>query len=140
MGLLLSSKDNLCTITPLGLSVKAISTLPIPITARGIKSFIGCVIYLAQFLPINPINDILRKCNKVKLCEKISLLPTNAIDKGKGKNVLLTFRNIGCQFIPIHTTNFEAIKELIVQTPVLHLPAISSHFYLECDSSIKHTG
>ncbi len=63
MGLLLSSKDNLPTITPLGSHVKAISTLPIPITARGIKSFIGFVIYLAQFLPtlIKPINDILIK-------------------------------------------------------------------------------
>ncbi len=49
MGLLLSSKDNSPTITPLGSCVKAISTLPIPITACGIKSFIGCVIYLAQF-------------------------------------------------------------------------------------------
>ncbi len=51
MGLLLSGKDNLPTITPLVSHVKAISTLPIPLTARGIKSFIGCVIYLAQFLP-----------------------------------------------------------------------------------------
>ncbi len=47
MGLLLSSKDNLPTITPLGSLLKAISTLPIPLTPRGIKSFIGCVIYLA---------------------------------------------------------------------------------------------
>ncbi len=51
MGLLLSSKDDLPTISPLGSHVKAISILPIPITARGIKSFLGCVIYLAQFLP-----------------------------------------------------------------------------------------
>ncbi len=60
--LLLFSKDNIPTITPFGF----ISTLPIPITAWGIKSFNGCVIYLAQFLPklselIKPINDILRK-------------------------------------------------------------------------------
>ncbi len=65
MGLLLSSKDDLPTISPLGSLVKAISTLPIHITPRGIKSFIGCVIYLAQFLPklpelIKPINDILK--------------------------------------------------------------------------------
>ncbi len=36
MGILLSSKDDLLTISPLGSDVKAISTLPIPITARGI--------------------------------------------------------------------------------------------------------
>ncbi len=51
LGLHLSSKDILQTISPLGSHVKAISTLPIPITARGIKSCIGCVIYLTQFLP-----------------------------------------------------------------------------------------
>ncbi len=50
MCLLLFSKDNLPTISPLELHVKDISTLPIPITARGIKSFIGYVIYLAKFL------------------------------------------------------------------------------------------
>ncbi len=66
MGLLLSRKDNLPTIPLLGSRVKAISMLPNPITARGIKSFIVCVIYLAQFLPklselIKPINDILKK-------------------------------------------------------------------------------
>ncbi len=57
MGLLLSSKDNLPTITPLGSHVKAISILPV--------SFIGCVLYLAQFLSklselIKPIKDILK--------------------------------------------------------------------------------
>ncbi len=51
MGLLLSSNDNPPTITPLGSRVKAISTLLIPLTALGINSFIGCVIYLAQCLP-----------------------------------------------------------------------------------------
>ncbi len=51
MGLLLSSKDNLPTITQLSNRIKAIATLPIPLTMRGIKSFIGCVIYLSQFMP-----------------------------------------------------------------------------------------
>ncbi len=93
MGLLLSSMDNSPTITPLGSCVKAISTLPVPITARGIKSFIGCVNYLAQFLPklselIKPINDILRKCTKVKPSDKISPLPTYAKGKGKGRKRL----------------------------------------------------
>ncbi len=88
MGLLQSSKDNLPTITPLGSCVKIISTLPILITARGITSFVGCVIYIAQFLPklsdlIKPINDILKKYNKVAPANKISPLPTYA--KGKGK-------------------------------------------------------
>ncbi len=43
-------------------------------------------------------------------------------------------------WLPIHTTNFEAIKSLIVQAPVLHLPACTQCFYLECDSSTKHVG
>ncbi len=90
MRLLLSSKDNLPTITPLGSHVKAISTLPIPLTARGIKSYIGCVIYLAQFLSklldhIKPINDILKNCNKVDPADKIKPLPIYAKGKGKGK-------------------------------------------------------
>ncbi len=142
MGLLLSSKDNLPTITPLESHVKAISMLPIPITARGIKLFIGCVIYLAQFLPkisevIKPINDILKKCNKVNASNKISPLPTYAKGKGKGKK---RFPDIQKYWMPIYTTNFEAIKELIVQALVLHLPAGSGHFYLECDSSVKYVG
>ncbi len=91
MGLLLSSKDNLPTIAPLGSHVKAISTLPIPITARGIKLFIGCLIYLAQFLPklselIKPINNILKKSNKANKEDKISPLSTYAEGKGSGKN------------------------------------------------------
>ncbi len=77
IGLLLSSKDNIPTITPLVSHVKAISMLPIPLTVRGIKSFIGCVIYLAQFLSklselVKPINNILKKCNKVNRGNKIN--------------------------------------------------------------------
>ncbi len=142
MGLLLSSKDNLPTITPMGSRVKSISTLPIPLTAQGIKSFIGCVIYLAQFLPklselIKPINDILKNCNKVDPADKIQPLPLYT--KGKDKDRKLSL-NIQKYWLPIHTTNFEAIKSLIVQAPVLHLPLCTGRFYLECDSSAKHVG
>ncbi len=42
--------------------------------------------------------------------------------------------------MPIHTSNFVTIKELIIQAPVMCLPARSGCFYLECDSSIKHVG
>ncbi len=71
MGLRMSSSEGGPTITPLGSRVKAIATLPIPITVRGIKSFIGCILYLAQFLPhlsklVKPINDILKKSNKLQ--------------------------------------------------------------------------
>ncbi len=89
MGLLLSSKDNLPTITPLDLRVKAISNIPISLTvACGIKSFIGCVIYLAQFLLklselIKSISDILKNCNKVDPAEKNQ--PLSLYAKGKGK-------------------------------------------------------
>ncbi len=80
IGLLLSSKDKLPIITTLGSHVKAISTLQITLTALGIKSFIVCVIYLAQFLPngseiIKLINDILKNCNKVNPADKIQPLP-----------------------------------------------------------------
>ncbi len=125
MSLLLSSKDNLSIISPLGSCVKAISTLPISIRARGIKSFIGFVIYLAQFIPklselIKLINDILKRCNKVNKEVKISPLSTNAKGKGSGKNRSPDIQKF---WMPIHTTDFEAIKSLIVKAPTLHLPA-----------------
>ncbi len=40
----------------------------------------------------------------------------------------------------IHTRNFEAIKSLIVEAPILHLPSKNGKFYLDCDSSAKHVG
>ncbi len=116
MGLLLSSKDNSPTITPLGSRVKAISTLPEPITARGIKSFIGYVMYLAQFLPklselIKPMNDILKQqCNKVNAADKISPLPTYSKGRDKGKK---RSPDIQKYWLPIHITNFEALKSLL---------------------------
>ncbi len=78
MDLLLSSNDNLCTISHLGSRVKALSTLPIPITATGIKSFIGCAIYLGQFLlklskHIKPINDILKSATESIKLIKLAL-------------------------------------------------------------------
>ncbi len=125
MGLLLSSKDDLPTISPLGSPVKAISTLPFPITARGIKSFVGCVICLAQFLPklselIKPINDILRKCNKVNKEDKISPLLTYAKGKVSGEKRSPDIQKF---WMPIHITNCEAIKSLNVKAPILLLPA-----------------
>ncbi len=71
MRLRMSSHEGRPTITPLGSRVKAIATLPIPVTARGIKSFIGCILYFSKYLShlsklIKPINDILKKSNKLK--------------------------------------------------------------------------
>ncbi len=142
MGLLFSSKDNLPTITPMGPLVKAISTLPIYLTGRGIKSFIGCVIYLALFLPkpselIKHINDILKNCNKVNSADKIQPLPLYAKGKGKWRKCS---PNIQKYWLPIYIINFEAIKSLIVQAPVLHRPARTGCLYLGCVSSAKHAG
>ncbi len=118
MGLHLSSKDGLPTITPLGSCVKAISTLTIP---RGIKSFIGCVIYLAQFLPklselIKAITDILKKSYTVSKESKIQPLATYNKGKGPGRkrspDILKFWR-------PIHTKHFEAIKSLIVKADII---------------------
>ncbi len=86
MGLRMSSCDGRPTIAPLGSRVKAIATLPIRITARGIKSFIDCILYLAQFLPIlsklvKVFNDILKKSNQLQKLSNISPLPPYA--KGK---------------------------------------------------------
>ncbi len=142
MGLLLSSKDNLPTITPLSNCIKAIATLPIPLTMRGIKSFIGCVIYLSQFLPklselIKPMNDILKLCNKDNRSDKIP--PLGDYTKGKGKGKICS-PDIQRFWLLLHSANFQMIKDVIVQAPVLHLSARSGRFYLECDSSAKHIG
>ncbi len=69
--------------------------------------------------------------------DTISPLPTYAKGSGKGKK---RPQDIQKYWLPIHTENFEAIKELIVQAPVLHFPGRKGHFYLECDSSTKHVG
>ncbi len=118
MGLSLSNSDGLPTIAPLGCRIKAISTLPIPITTRGIKSFIGCVIYLAQFMPklsnmIKPINDILKKRNKLHKLNKIQQpSPTYTKDKGSGERKSPVIQKFWLEEL---TANFEAIKNLIVQ-------------------------
>ncbi len=82
-------------------------------------------IYLAQFPPklsklIKQINDILEKCNKVVPAYKIRPLPTYVKGKGRGRK---HSTDIQKYWMPIHTSNFEAIKALIIQAPVLHLPA-----------------
>ncbi len=87
---MLSSKNGLPILSPLGSRINAISNLPISISARGIKSFIGCVIFLSQFLPklselIKPINDILKKSNKIHKLEKTSPLSEYGNIKGKGR-------------------------------------------------------
>ncbi len=70
----------------------------------------------------------------VQSSRQISPLPLYANGKGKGKK---RSHNIQKYWMPIHTTNFEAIKSLIVQAPVLNLPACTDRFYLEC---AKHVG
>ncbi len=51
ISLILCIKDVLPTITTLESRIKAISTLPIPITTKGIKLFLGYMIFLSQFMP-----------------------------------------------------------------------------------------
>ncbi len=79
----------------------------------------------------------MKNCNKVDPADKIQPLPLYTKGKGKGRK---RSPNIQRYLLPIYTTNFEAIKSLIVQASVLHLPAHIGHFYLECDSSAKHFG
>ncbi len=39
-----------------------------------------------------------------------------------------------------HTKNFELIKKLLAQSPVLCLPDSKGKLFLECNSSAKHVG
>ncbi len=138
----MSSSDGRPTITPLGSRIKAIATLPIPVTQREIKSFISCILYLAQFLPhlsklVKPINDILKKSSKLQKLNKIPSLPPYAKGKGVGK---CKSPDIQKFWTAEHTNNFEMIKKLIVKSPVLCLPDRIGEFVLECDSSVKFVG
>jgi hypothetical protein len=142
MGLLLSSKDKIPTITPLGSRIQSITNLPIPITASGIKSFIGCIIFLAQFLPklsslIKPINDILKKSNNITKQPKIKPQPQYSKGKGTGRKKSPDIQKF---WTTEHTKCFQEIKVLITKTPVLHLPNNHGEFLLECDSSAKFVG
>ncbi len=96
--------DNLPTMTPISSSVKAISTLPIPLIGQSIKSYMGCVIYLAQIFPklsklIKPINGILKNCTKVDPADRIQ--PSLLYAKGKVEYRHLIFKSIGWRFIPL---------------------------------------
>ncbi len=138
-GLRMSSSESRPTSTPLGSRVKVIATLPIPITARGIKSFIGCILYLAQFLPylsklVKPINDILKKSNKLQKLNKISPLPPYAKGKGAGKSKSPDIQKC---WMAEHTNNVEMIKKLIVKSHVLFLLDNTGMFMLEYYSSVK---
>ncbi len=82
-------------------------------------------------------NDILKLCNKDNRCDKIPPLSDYTKGKGKGKRAPPDIQKF---WLPLHSANFQMIKDLIVQACVLHLPARSGRFYLECDSSAKHVG
>ncbi len=86
---------------------------------------------------IKPINDILKKSNKLHKLYKIN--PLTAYSKGKGPGRRKS-PNIQEFWTQKHTDNFEAIKKLIVKAPVLHLPNRDGKFSPECDSSAKHVG
>ncbi len=82
-------------------------------------------------------NDILKLCNKDNRCDKIPPLGDYKKGKGKGKR---HSPDIQKYWLPLHSANFQMIKDLIVQAPILHLPARSGQFYLQCNSSPNHIG
>ncbi len=109
---------------------------------RGIKSFIGCILYLAQFLPhlsklVKPINDIIKKSNQLNKLKKLSPLPTYAKGKGVGKRKSSDIQSL---WTAEHTKNFELIKKLVARAHVLCLLDSQGKFFGECDSSAKDVG
>ncbi len=63
--------------------------------------------------------------------------PLVAYSKGAGR---CRSPNIQEFWTQQHTDNFEAIKQLIVQAPVLHFPNMDGKFSLECDLNARHVG
>ena len=85
-----------------------------PTTVKGCKSFCGVVNYLSLFC------------------------------KGLQKNLKpiyeLTRKTMPFYWAEVHQEAFEKIKELLIITPVLHLPRPGGRFILYCDTSKTHTG
>jgi putative transposase len=86
---------------------------------------------------IKPINDILKKSNKISNQPKIK--PQNEYTKGKGAQRKKS-PDIQKFWTAQHTKCFHEIKALIPNLPVLHLPNNHGEFQLECDSSAKFVG
>ena len=107
-------EDGVITITPMKSRIEAIQKLEHPTTVKGCKSFCGVVNYLSLFC---------------KDLQKI-LKPIYELTRKEQPFVWTEF----------HQKAFEHVKELLVKSPVLHLPRPSGRFILYCDTSKMHTG
>ena len=94
--------------------IEAISKMTSPKTVRQLKGFIGMVAYLSCYI------------NKLQ----ILLTPMHA----------LTRKNTPYIWTPEIQANFEKIKSLLINAPLLSLPTKDGKFILYVDSSKKGTG
>ena len=102
------------SITPLQSRVEAMQKLQPPTNVKGCKSFCGVVNYLSIFCR-----------NRQKL-----LKPTYDLTK-KGRPFIWQEEQ---------QQAFDAIKEKMINPPILYLPKPGGRFMLYCDSSRTHTG
>ena len=102
------------SITPLQLRVEAIQKLQPPTNVKGCKSFCGVVNYLSIFC---------RNLQKL-------LKPIYDLTK-KGRPFIWQEEQ---------QQAFDAIKEKMINPPILYLPKPGGRFILYCDSSRTHTG
>ena len=142
MGLELSNLNGIPMIKPLGSRVNSILSLPIPKTVRGIKSFVGSVLFISQFLKdlsvyVKPLLQLTRKCNHLHKLPKIA--PASEYRSGKGRSKFKS-PDISSLWTQEHTDNFLKIKNLISNVPCLVLPNTKDMFTLECDSSKTSCG
>ena len=114
MGNVFHINGSTISITPFQSRVEAIQKLPSPTNVKGCKSFCGVVNYLSIFC---------RHLQKL-------LKPIYDLTK-KGRPFIWQEEQ---------QQAFDAIKERMINPPILYLPKPGGRFILYCDSSRTHTG
>lgn len=114
MGHTLAIVDGIPTITAEKTKTEAIMKLEPPRTTRQVRRFIGMCQFLASYI------DRLQEL----------LIPFHDLTK----------KNVKFDFTPKHQENFEKIKTLIQNPPVLAMPTGHGRLYLYSDTSRKATG
>ena len=107
-------ENGVITITPMKSRIEAIQKLLPPTTVKECKSFCGVVNYLSLF------------------CKDLQKIPKPIYE--------LTRKEMPFYWTEFHQKAFEQVKELLIKSPVLHLPRPRGRFILYCDTSKTHTG
>ena len=107
-------EDGVITITPVKSRIETIQKLLSPTTLKECKSFCGVVNYLSLF------------------CKDLQKILKPIYE--------LTRKEMPFYWTGSHQKAFEEVKELLIKSPVLHLPRPGGRFILYYNTSKTHTG